>query len=260
MLTLHATQFQRFMTTGRTGPAIFGCEDASATFVGEYVVKLKGGIEAGESGLLCELIAAKLAAHFGISSPEPAVIRIDQLLAELVAGIEPTHASRIRNSIGLNFGTKMVSGFSTWPVDRSIPEAMWQTASDIFAFDALIQNPDRRSGNPNLFTNGDRVLIFDHETAFSFLLDVLPSQTPWRLEGQRYLTDHVFYTRLKSKLIDLAAFSLSLNGLSDILLGAILSDVPAEWSTGALPKIDSHLKVMRQRASDFVEEVRRFLV
>ncbi|MGH9545329.1 MAG: HipA family kinase [Terriglobales bacterium] len=248
------------MATGRTTPVIFGCENASEIFVGEYVVKLRGGIDTRESGLLCELIAAKLAAHFGIASPEPAVVQIDQALAELMAVKEPSHAVSVRNSVGLNFGTRMMTGFSTWPVDRSIPEAMWQAATDVFAFDALIQNPDRRSGNPNLFTNGDSLLIFDHETAFSFLLSLFPSQTPWKLSGQQYLADHVFFGRLKAKVIDLAAFSLSLDGLSDILLGDIFSDVPAEWKTGALPKIESHLKLMRQNASDFMEEVRRFLV
>ena len=207
-----------------------------------------------------ELVGAKLAAHFGIASPEPAVIRIDDALIELVAEAEPSHATGLRNSVGLNFGTKMVTGFSTWPVGRSIPASIWQIATDIFAFDALIQNPDRRSRNPNLFTNGETVLIFDHEMAFSFLLDLFPSQTPWKLDSQRYLADHVFYGRLSTQVIDLDAFSLSLSGLSDILIGAILSDVPREWNTDALSKVDSHLKVVRQHAADFVEEVRRFLV
>ncbi len=80
----------------------------------------------------------------------------------------------------------MVTGFATWPVDHSIPAAMWQTAVDIFAFDALIQNPDRRYSNPNLFTKGDRVYIYDHEMAFSSLLDVLPTPEPWLLSSQQY--------------------------------------------------------------------------
>jgi len=82
---LWATQFQRFMTSGRTEPAILGCEDQSDRWVGDYVVKLRGAIETGESGLLRELVAANLAAYFGIASPEPAVINIERTLAELIA-------------------------------------------------------------------------------------------------------------------------------------------------------------------------------
>jgi len=97
---------------------------------------------------------------------------------DLVANTQPSQAARIRGSVGLNFGTRALSDVSTWPVDKFIPDAMWQEAVDIFAFDALIQNPDRRFSNPNLFTRGDSLLIFDHETAFSFLVALFPSATP----------------------------------------------------------------------------------
>jgi hypothetical protein len=119
---------------------------------GEYVVKLRGAI--GESGLLSELFASRLAGHFGLACPESAVITIDQGLVELVANTQPSHAARIRGSVGLNFGTKVLTGATIWPVDKAIPEAMWQAAVDIFAFDALVQNPDRSFNNPNLLTRG----------------------------------------------------------------------------------------------------------
>jgi hypothetical protein len=226
--------------------------------VGEYVVKLRGAIL--ESGLLNELFAARLARHFGLTSPEPALIAIDQALVDLVANTQPSQAARIRGSVGLNFGTRALSAVSIWPIDKFIPEAMWQAAVDIFAFDALVQNPDRRFGNPNLFTRGDSLLIFDHETAFSFLVALFPSATPWKLDDQRYLTDHVFYRRLKSKQIDLTGFTASLGGLSDALLEGIVADVPAEWNNGNVPKIERHLRTVRDHAGEFAEEVRRFLV
>jgi hypothetical protein len=130
------------MTSGKTSPALCGCEDQSGVMVGEYVVKLRGAI--GESGLLNELFAARLTGHFGLASPEPALIAMGEVLVDLIANTQPSHAARLRSSVGLNFGTKALSGFSTWPVDKPIPEAMWQAAVNIFAFDALVQNPDRR--------------------------------------------------------------------------------------------------------------------
>jgi hypothetical protein len=65
---------------------------------------------------------------------------------------------------------------------------MWRDAVNIFAFDALIQNPDRRSANPNLFTQGDNIYVYDHETSFSFLVAVVKSAEPWNLEAEQYLT------------------------------------------------------------------------
>jgi hypothetical protein len=255
---LTAVHFERFMSTGRTSPALCGCEDQTGAYVGEYVVKLRGAV--GIPGFVNELFAARLAGHFGIAAPEPALVSIEPPLAELFAATQPAQAARIRASAGLNFGTKALTGVATWPVDKSVPEAMWQAAVDIFAFDALIQNPDRRFNNPNLFTKGDSFLVFDHETAFSFLLEILPSPTPWKLGGQPYLTDHVFYRKLKSKPIDLTAFTASLGGLSDALLAAIVADVPAEWNNESLIKIEQHLRTVRDRAGEFAEEIQRFLV
>jgi hypothetical protein len=39
---LVASQFVRFMTTGRTFPALLGCENGSGATAGEFVVKLRG--------------------------------------------------------------------------------------------------------------------------------------------------------------------------------------------------------------------------
>jgi hypothetical protein len=165
----------------------------------------------------------------------------------------------MRNSVGLNFGSRQLSDVSTWPVDRAIPETMWQGATDVFAFDSLVQNPDRRFNNPNLFTRGNDIFLFDHELAFSFLLDILESETPWRLDGQQYLSEHVFYRKLKGKPIDIAAFTARLAALPGPALDGILADVPAEWNNENLSKIERHLKMVSDHATEFAEEVRRRL-
>ncbi len=136
---------------------------------------------------------------------------------------------------------------------------MRQSAVDIFAFDALIQNPDRRFDNPNLFANGDNILIFDHEMAFSFLQAIFPSRTPWKLDGETYLQKHVFYRRLKAKSIDLEAFTEKLSALSDTLLESLMTDIPDEWNNDSVPKISQHIRSIREHASAFNEEIRRFL-
>jgi|GEM_PF-5306098 len=66
------------MSTGRTCPALCGCEDDSGRRVGDYVVKLRGGMDRGEKGLVCELLGSLLATYFGIAVPEPAVVRIEE--------------------------------------------------------------------------------------------------------------------------------------------------------------------------------------
>jgi hypothetical protein len=65
------------------------------------VVKLRGGIEISESGLMREMVGARLATHFGIHTPEPAVIAIEPVLAELIGIAQPSHAARIQQNKAL---------------------------------------------------------------------------------------------------------------------------------------------------------------
>jgi hypothetical protein len=208
---------------------------------------------------LFELVASRLAAHFGLVSPDPALVSIDAEFAKLVVAREPHQATRMRNSIGLNFGSRLLVDATEWPVDMKIPDSMRQTALDIFAFDALIQNPDRRFENQNLLIRGDDIFVFDHELSFSFLLSVLPSSAPWRLEDQLYLADHVFYTRLRKKPIDLSRFVAALVALPEGAMPEIVAEVPPEWNNEILQRIEGHLRVVSNHAIEFAEEIRRRL-
>jgi hypothetical protein len=102
---------------------------------GDFVVKLRGGMERGESGMQCELMANGLAAYFGLAVPEVAAVTVEAEFAELVAQSQPKQADRVRASIGLNFATRQLNDVTIWPVDRQIPEAMRQPAVNVFAFE-----------------------------------------------------------------------------------------------------------------------------
>ena len=212
-----------------------------------------------ETALVSELIASRLAAYFEISVPEPALVSIEADFAEQVVGTEPSKAKLMMASIGLNFGSRHLTDVVIWPVDKTIPEAMWTSAVSIFAFDALIQNPDRRFSNPNLFSRGDEIFVFDHELAFSFIEALFPSTEPWRLHHCDYLTDHVFFRRLKRREIDLTGFAERLSELPDSILPAVLAEVPPEWNNENVARIEEHLVAVAGQAERFAEEIRRRL-
>ncbi|HEX4031725.1 MAG TPA: HipA family kinase [Terracidiphilus sp.] len=246
------------MTSGRTSPALCGCENELGATAGNFVVKLRRTVQL--RGLVNELLGAELATHFGISSPVSALITLEPKMAELIACSEPAKAEFVKESIGFNFGTQILIGFNTWPVDKQVPETMRGLAVNVFAFDALLQNPDRTYGNPNLLTSGDAIMIIDHELAFSFLRDISPSTAPWVLDRQPYLENHVFYRQLKSKTIDLTGFTARLRALSETVLDEIFADVPPEWNNEEDGlKIREHLLAIRNHAEDFAEQIRRFL-
>lgn len=250
-----AARFDKLMSSGRTSPLLCGCEDQSERTVGSYVVKIRGNLDRAEEALAAELLGSLIASHFGILVPESALVEITPAFAELVAMRLPQIAKHVRKSVGTNFGSELLSGAGTWPVDRSIPDSMLGSAVDIFAFDALIQNPDRRYSNPNLLTSGDNFFVYDHEAAFSFLLDISPSAYPWRLEREAYLSDHVFFRRLRLAPINLVEFREKLLSLTDEVLDQIIAEIPSRWAGIGTKKIKAHLQAIREHADEFVAAV-----
>jgi hypothetical protein len=252
MLRLKATHLIKRMNSGRTAPSLCGCADMAGKSAGEFVVKYLESASA-----LKELVGSRLASHFGILVPEPAVVEITQEFGELLPQSEPRLPSANGNTAGLAFGTRFMYPITVWPVGKSIPGSMLADAAQIFAFDALIQNPDRRAENPNIFMYGDSLLILDHELAFSFLLAIGGNLAPWNLERQDYLRRHVFYSRLKAKELDLSEFEVRLKKLTEAKMRSIKKDIPEDWLDTSFDSIAEHIDRVRAHAKEFLEQVRR---
>lgn len=260
MLTkVYANTFYRFMDSGRTSPALFRCSVADGMDSEEYVVKLRYGVS-GTTALLCEAYAALLANHFDLATPGPALIEIDTELATLAAGVtgDVRRAEILHKSVGLNFGTKFLPNLSTWPVDRRVPAGLLEDAVKVISFDALLQNPDRRYDNPNLGTIDGKILVFDHELCFSFLLSIFPAQEPWKLETQGYLADHVFMRQLKDQAVP-ESFRDKILELTDDVLESFSNQIPEEWRQNTILRIEDHLRMIREHADEFTAALERRL-
>lgn len=213
------------------------CEDSNGESAGEFVIKFRGGIETGAAGLACEVLASVLADELGLATAAPAIVEIDDKTAGLIQKIAPALATVVGNSVGLNFGSEVLqSGFSSWPVGKPIPLGLRQAALEVFAFDALIQNPDRKYSNPNLLSNGQELCLIDHELAFSFLYEISNSSHSWELSHRSFdfLKEHVFYRELRGQKFELERFTGALNGLSDETLAQMADQLPSEWRTPAI--------------------------
>ena len=131
----------------------------------------------------------------------------------------PQHSATARNSAGLNFGCeRLPSGVTTWPKDKPIPVLLRPLAAEVFAFDVLIQNPDRRKespNGPNLLWADDEIYLYDHEQAFSFLMGVLGWQPPWTGQGTEFCRNHVFFQQLTGIPHNFDRLSGALEALTD---------------------------------------------
>ncbi len=228
---VRAVRFDRRTIAGRSRPCLIAAEAADGHEV-ELVAKFSRGCDRGVNALVAEAIAAVLAADLSLPVPESFLVHVSKDFARAIPDSE--QAQLVLGSISPAFGSKKLpTGFSTWPVGRAMPTSMIQQAAEIFAFDAMIGNDDRRPENPNCHVKGEALAIFDHELAFSGSL-VLGWQPPWKLGAlQRYREQgrHIFTDSLRGRNLSFAAFQQRWNQITDARLEEYKRALPPEWST-----------------------------
>lgn len=256
-----ATTFVRALLTGRTRPSVVFCEDDDGNVL-EIVVKLHTGRESSHKGLVCELLASLLARDLDLPAPEPYIVMVD---ADFHTGIsDSTLAERFRGSEGPNFGCRHLGpGYTTWPQLRSLPASLLQDAAEIFAFDLIIQNPDRRQDKPNLLRKGDDLAIFDHELAFSFLRAIVPDEYPWEGKGIDFARDHIFFRDLKGKDLSWDRLQGALEAIDDDRLNQYGDAIPIGWRDGsgdAADRIQEYVKQVRDNSGDLFQRIAEVLI
>jgi len=234
-LQLSATRFIQPMKVGRTGALLIECEDAHG-HLHEVVVKLRGR-EMTAKSQLAEFVAAQLAADLGLEVPMAAIVDIPEGFEAVVSA--PAAVAAIMASPGANFGSVHLGpGFTLWPAERTLIGAMRDQAAVVFAFDTLVQNPDRRAINPNLWARSDTIGVFDHEQSFMFLYTTILGDPPrpWAVADQaggfRFLEQHVFYPELRGGVVDLDGFEERLGKLTKGRIAGYFKAVPKEWRSG----------------------------
>lgn len=159
-------------------------------------------------------------------------------------------------SEGLNYGSTYQHGLRTWGVDEPIPSELRDQALETFAFDALIENPDRRRANPNVLVGSSAICLIDHGDAFSFYFAIGgPRPDPWKVAGLPFLRDHIFYRRLKRLDGSLERFRRALVAIGDADLDEMIESLPSEWQSARLGIVIEHLRKVRDHADEFVEQV-----
>lgn len=254
-------QYDRPATRGRTGPLFITCEAADGSTV-EVVAKFSGGCDQGYINLAREVIGACLAGDLGLPVPEPFLIDVPADWAATIP--DASQRAKVERSSPVAFGSRVMTGqFGIWTPGNLISDIMLPTAAGIFVFDAIIQNPDRRSDNPNCLVRGDELRIFDHELAFSHGL-VIGWQPPWTLGGLKSMEtngNHIFHPGLKGRIVDYAPIRAAWAGLSDAKIGDYVAALPAEWTNlGAVAAtVIKLIKDARDNIDAVLEEVKRVL-
>jgi len=229
------------------------------------VVKFRGQ-EMTHKAQSAELIAAQLADDLGLQVPQAVVVNVASGFEAIIP--ENELAALVKNSPGSNFGSiHLGAGFTTWPPDRVPFGAQRDQAADIFAFDMLIQNPDRRATNPNLWARSNRLGVYDQELAFSFLSASIIGGTPkpWAIANQaanfRFLEQHIFYHSIRGGDLNLGPFKEKLGALTDEQVWGYIDPVPASWRNQSdfCDRIADYLHEARQQRENLVVCIQHIL-
>lgn len=203
----------------------------------EVVAKFSAGCsERGVGGLVAEALAAMLAADLELPVPEPLLVEFDAHFVAAIQMQDPEVAQLAARSVPVAFGSRhLPAGFSVIPTARPVPQALRQQACEIFAFDMLIQNPDRRPENPNCLSDGRAFAIFDHELAFltEGVIGWRPPWVPGSLESTRRMQNHIFFRDLVGKPLDLSRVQGAWQAITHRRLREYLQMLPDAWIDGA---------------------------
>jgi len=175
-----AVQFRRKMERGLNLPFLVMGVSQEGGERCPVVVKSRAGYADRPDAMLKELFALLLARELGLNAPEPVMVEIPQGL-DWAAADFPEHADLIRQSIGWNVGTlHLGDAWKPWSKGIAPRSISPQTLETAYAFDAMVENSDRETDNPNLLWRGDELAVLDFDKAFGYLRFFEKSARPWR--------------------------------------------------------------------------------
>jgi hypothetical protein len=247
--------------TGRTQPFEMRCETNNGP--ADYIVKLWGSDELGlgRHCLVREIYGSLLADYFGLKTPEIALVNIEPDFP--ISQPNPLIQYRLNQSLGLNFGSKYLSGVPIF--SNPVPNNMKSDATKVFCFDMLIGNVDRCIRKPNVFHTSDGFVLFDHEQAFPFskpatMIGGCPNS--WDFIREEWHQNHVFYSSLKGGdcALEIEEFVVILDNLSDNIFDKIEEQIPEEWQEPDLHVLRDYLSQARDNSQFFRRSLQEILV
>jgi hypothetical protein len=255
-----AVRYDRDAEAGRNRPLRVTAEVDDEEI--DVFLKPSGRPELSVTGLAHEVIAACVAGRLGLPICEPLLV---EMTPEWIASVHDA-ATRyvLERSSRIAFGSRAAGvGWRQWSSDDVLTTGRRQKALEIFAFDAFIENPDRKPSNPNLLVKGDEFRIIDHELAL-FVRGLLPRSEPWRegylsrlMEADR----HVFAPRLRGADIDIQPVGAAWRELSDDDLADYEACLPEQWAeaSDSVSAALNHLRTIRDRMDECLAEIGRAL-
>jgi hypothetical protein len=252
-------QWVRTLSEGANKPMLIRGIDQNRQQTGDFVLKYRNAERMNETTCRRELLAAWMAIEMDIAVPEPVIIEVDSnFVATVPRELQPIMTSK---ALGLNIGSRYISGNATFQPAPTLPPELHQTAARIFAFDLMLQNADRRDEKPNSFLAEGKIYVYDHELSFGFLsmLPMFANQTPWVMNETDVSSakNHLFYPALSQiSSVNWEAALSTLSHLNPVFWQRAAELMPNEWvDAQEMTRIQAHIDAIQQYSSVFISEI-----
>ncbi|MDF2858018.1 MAG: hypothetical protein K0Q87_3869 [Neobacillus sp.] len=243
-------------------PFVVGAIDKTTHERAEYVVKLNASERMVPYGRMFELIGSFMAIELDLSVVVPVIVDVSEDFIELQKGKD--HFLRCSKSLGYNYGSEFVKGLSILDNHIALTGKQKDVAQEILAFDMLIGNVDRNAEKPNMITDGNKLLLLDHEAAFAFVR-ALPwdkNIEPWNFNelDKGVLFKHCLFSRVKGNIGQLDGFSEKMTRFDDDFWERAKSIIPNEWfSEDSFNIIKAHVDLMVKNRATFIQNIKLLL-
>lgn len=226
---------------------------------GDYVVKLRGAERMSNEASMRELLAAFIAMQMEIPVVTPVVVHISNDFVDLLKGNDAW--KNASSSIGYNFGSKYLKDFLIMPVNQQLNSHQLNNAQTIFAFDILIQNSDRRKEKPNTLTNGNEIVILDHELAFGFIFDLFKDPHPWKIKEKdlEWIGLHYLLPKIRHKDFDFDEFSKRLDNLDENFWNTAWGLIPDNWRSDQFNLIKNYFTAILENKASFILKLKKLM-
>ncbi len=225
---------------------------------GQYVVKFRNSGRMSVESSCREMLGAWMALELDISCVEPVMMNITDAFVKTLIGREGYKAAL--QSIGNNFASVYEACYQIVPLVKfHLNEDFIQQARKIFMFDMLIHNADRGARMPNVLSNSEKLLVYDHEMAFSFVnyLSFGKNSAPWEIgpSEMEMVKLHYFYGILKEETNDFTQLITLLDRFTDNFWQKTRKWIPPDWQTDDLKIIKEHVTQVVSHKHLFAEQL-----
>lgn len=207
--------------------------------------------------LTTEVMGNVVARMMGVQTPRPAFVEISDAVARQVNDSLQSAGFKFEIKPGVAAGCELLRALAPFTVGQTLSLELRTQAIDLFIFDMLSQNADRRAEKVNCGLTKDGLVAFDFELCFAHLFVPLigtQQRLPWEPSNSMDARKHLFYREARSRPPESRYVADLVRRFTEQWRDEVMATVPTEWTREA-SRIGEDLLSIGDHAEDFARDL-----